>query len=301
MPMEPGKDETQDEFMSRCVPEMIGTGPDKRPQEQAVAICLDIWREAHPEDAYRGGRPKWRQSMARNQRRQAPAPEAGESHDDFMTRCTAELEADGFDETEAEAACQIEWDERKAPAPVVKTTAAKVRDFRFHTFRRNYRPLWRHCLGRRLGILIGSKRIRLPCSDITTTFRSVGGLTSTLTRSSKLCAARLTFRRAFRSASTRSAGWLTAAISTPFRSASPAQVRISEGRQGRGDRWRPLHGPGAARMLRRPRAGQSERADPGACAQHFSRNYQDGFCRARQSKPACAATGSHWRVRRNPS
>jgi HK97 family phage prohead protease/HK97 family phage major capsid protein len=44
MPMKPGKDETQSEFMSRCVPEMIGEGDDKRPKEQAVAICLDIWR-----------------------------------------------------------------------------------------------------------------------------------------------------------------------------------------------------------------------------------------------------------------
>jgi HK97 family phage prohead protease len=43
--MKPHKDETQSEFMGRCVPEMIGTGPDKRPQEQAVAACMDIWRQ----------------------------------------------------------------------------------------------------------------------------------------------------------------------------------------------------------------------------------------------------------------
>jgi HK97 family phage prohead protease len=126
MPMKPGKDESQSEFMSRCVPEMIGAGPDKRPQDQAVAICMDIWREEHPDDAYHG-----RRTTMRRQTRQAPSPEAGESHDDFIDRCTAELEADGLDETEAEAACEVEWDERKAPAPVVKTTAAKVRDFVF--------------------------------------------------------------------------------------------------------------------------------------------------------------------------
>jgi HK97 family phage prohead protease/HK97 family phage major capsid protein len=44
MPMKPHKGESQQDFMARCVPEMIGTGDDKRPQEQAVAICMDIWR-----------------------------------------------------------------------------------------------------------------------------------------------------------------------------------------------------------------------------------------------------------------
>ena len=45
MPMKPHKGESQDDFMSRCVPEMIGTGDDKRPQDQAVAACLQIWRD----------------------------------------------------------------------------------------------------------------------------------------------------------------------------------------------------------------------------------------------------------------
>jgi HK97 family phage prohead protease len=44
MPMKPHKGESQSDFMSRCVPDMIGTGDDKRPQDQAVAICMDIWR-----------------------------------------------------------------------------------------------------------------------------------------------------------------------------------------------------------------------------------------------------------------
>jgi HK97 family phage major capsid protein/HK97 family phage prohead protease len=43
MPIHPGKDETQSEWMSRCVPEMMGDG--KRPQEQAVAACLQMWRD----------------------------------------------------------------------------------------------------------------------------------------------------------------------------------------------------------------------------------------------------------------
>src|SRR5262245_51602710 len=44
MPMVPHESESRDEFLSRCIPDMIGTGSDKRPREQAVAICNDIWR-----------------------------------------------------------------------------------------------------------------------------------------------------------------------------------------------------------------------------------------------------------------
>src|SRR6516162_3304496 len=48
MPISPGKDETQDEWMARCVPEMMGeSGGTKRPQEQAVAACMQMWRDAH--------------------------------------------------------------------------------------------------------------------------------------------------------------------------------------------------------------------------------------------------------------
>lgn len=43
MPMSPGKDESQSDFMHRCVPEMMGDG--KRKQDQAVAACLSMWRE----------------------------------------------------------------------------------------------------------------------------------------------------------------------------------------------------------------------------------------------------------------
>lgn len=42
MPMNPHKGEDQPAFMSRCVSEMMKTGDRKN--EQAVAICLDIWR-----------------------------------------------------------------------------------------------------------------------------------------------------------------------------------------------------------------------------------------------------------------
>jgi len=44
MPMNVQDGESREEFLGRCIPEMIGTGSDKRPREQAVAICNDIWR-----------------------------------------------------------------------------------------------------------------------------------------------------------------------------------------------------------------------------------------------------------------
>jgi HK97 family phage prohead protease/HK97 family phage major capsid protein len=52
MPVKPAKDETDSDFMSRCVPEMMGAhGGTKRPQEQAVAACLSILREHRPGSA----------------------------------------------------------------------------------------------------------------------------------------------------------------------------------------------------------------------------------------------------------
>jgi HK97 family phage prohead protease len=47
MPIKPGKDESQTDWMARCVPDMKGdNGGTKRPQEQAVAACLTMWRDA---------------------------------------------------------------------------------------------------------------------------------------------------------------------------------------------------------------------------------------------------------------
>ena len=43
MPIHPGKNETQSEWMGRCVPEMMGDG--KRPNDQAVAACMQLWRD----------------------------------------------------------------------------------------------------------------------------------------------------------------------------------------------------------------------------------------------------------------
>ena len=71
-------------------------------------------------------------------KRQPPEPTADESRDDFMNRCTAQLEGEGYSEAEAEAACAIEWDENPpgggeaaVRAPIVKSTIGPVRNFQF--------------------------------------------------------------------------------------------------------------------------------------------------------------------------
>lgn len=42
MPVKPGKNETQDEFIARCVSEEIKRGHE---QAQAVAICYSKWKD----------------------------------------------------------------------------------------------------------------------------------------------------------------------------------------------------------------------------------------------------------------
>jgi hypothetical protein len=45
MPLKPGKDESQSDFMARCMHETYGSdAPPDRTQEQAVAICYNYWR-----------------------------------------------------------------------------------------------------------------------------------------------------------------------------------------------------------------------------------------------------------------
>jgi HK97 family phage prohead protease len=92
MPMKPRKGESQSEFSHRCVPEMMGDG--KRDQDQAVAICLDIWRN-------------------KDKALKAVSPDDYDNRNDFMQDCVSE--------TGDEDACALAWDERKAPAVVRKT------------------------------------------------------------------------------------------------------------------------------------------------------------------------------------
>ena len=42
MPMTPGPDEKESEFISRCIKEHVDKG---RPQDQAAAICYSYWEK----------------------------------------------------------------------------------------------------------------------------------------------------------------------------------------------------------------------------------------------------------------
>ena len=115
MPLpKPHKGESQSDFMSRCVPEAIGSGDDKRPQDQAVAMCLGAWRDAHP-----GAAPapkeigEWRDKLKKILARaefDAPEPDDDEAYDDFMDRCM-DRAPDDMDDDEAQQMCQTSWED----------------------------------------------------------------------------------------------------------------------------------------------------------------------------------------------
>jgi len=97
MPIKPGKGEKQDAWMSRCVPEMMGdNGGTKRPQDQAVAACMTMWRDKKSFDGDGDGDIDIE-------------PEDDESEDEFMERCLAATDGDDF-------TCQLAWDNRAAKA-----------------------------------------------------------------------------------------------------------------------------------------------------------------------------------------
>jgi HK97 family phage prohead protease len=101
MPISPGADESQSDWMSRCVPEMMGPpGPDQRDNDQAVAICLDIWREEHPNAAaYRARQKRMKQTGKQI------GPDDGESYTEWLDRCV--------DETGDPDFCQWLWEEMR--------------------------------------------------------------------------------------------------------------------------------------------------------------------------------------------
>ena len=110
MPMTPHKGEEQSAFMARCMRETF-TGD--RPQDQAVAICMDYWREAHG-----GKKPK-----AADDGNGCPEPEDDESHADYMDRC---MEDNDEDE------CQMKWEESRSMNGIIhKTHAAEVSGMEF--------------------------------------------------------------------------------------------------------------------------------------------------------------------------
>ncbi|MBT1509418.1 phage major capsid protein [Bradyrhizobium sp. SRL28] len=86
MPMKPKPGESQSDFSARCVPEMMGPDGKKRDQDQAVAICLDIWR--NKDKALKA------------------APDDYDNRDEFMRDCISE--------TGDEDACALAWEERAA-------------------------------------------------------------------------------------------------------------------------------------------------------------------------------------------
>lgn len=91
--MRPHKGESQSDFMGRCVSDMMGDG--KREQDQAVAACLNIWRETGHEAP-----PPPPKALTKD-----CTPGDDEDHETFMQRCQDE----GGDEEE----CQLAWEERR--------------------------------------------------------------------------------------------------------------------------------------------------------------------------------------------
>jgi HK97 family phage prohead protease/HK97 family phage major capsid protein len=135
MPISPRKGESQADFMSRCVPEMMGEGGGtKRPREQAVAACLTIWNDA----TKRAGSQLFRTMSSLLRKADVPEPDDGESHDDFIERCTDELADSDMGDDDAEYACQLSWDEwnaddgeAAAPSMLTKTHSAAVAGMEF--------------------------------------------------------------------------------------------------------------------------------------------------------------------------
>jgi len=134
MPMTPGENESQSEFMARCVPEMMGSDGDERPQEQAVAACMSMWRDAQDDDekddepepekaaGIRRIIARWKErfrdapsldAIVALASRQAPEPDDEESYSEFMERCVDELGED-IDDDGAENVCQTQWESRGA-------------------------------------------------------------------------------------------------------------------------------------------------------------------------------------------
>ena len=110
MPMKPRKGESQDDFMGRCVPEMIGTGDDKRPQDQAVAACLTMWRDKDKDKSLKKNGDGDDDDIDIE-------PQDDESYDDFMDRCMDATDGDDF-------TCQLAWDNRSAKGVVHKVNVS---------------------------------------------------------------------------------------------------------------------------------------------------------------------------------
>jgi len=109
MPLpKPKKDETQSEYMNRCMNEAYGAdAPDDRTQDQALAMCIGAWKDSKKEAGM-----KTKQDFSVDD---CPDPDDGESENDYLDRCINELmggdESDEADEADAEEVCSQAWDE----------------------------------------------------------------------------------------------------------------------------------------------------------------------------------------------
>ena len=129
MPMNPGADETQSEFMKRCVSDMMGEDGKKRPQDVAVAACLTMWRDK------KGGEKPDDKSSKPPKRKFAesvdePDPD-NETKSEFMDRCRLQMSDTDpdMDDADIDSECEAMWEEgvgdsdyeeEKAPASARK-------------------------------------------------------------------------------------------------------------------------------------------------------------------------------------
>ena len=111
MPMNPSDYNSQSEFMSACISDMSGAHPDWE-SDRVTAACSTMW-----------GKDKRARSRVT---KQAPTPEAGETQEDFMGRCTALAmkENPDWDAGQAEQACSTIWGGQKGARGGVRKQVA---------------------------------------------------------------------------------------------------------------------------------------------------------------------------------
>ena len=139
MPLpKPRKGQSQSDFMEACVPEAIHGSEGKRPQEQAVAMCLNAWRDAHPSAPPPPKKAEveriiklWCKLLKTKQ--DVPEPDDDESRTEFMQRCADELEDGDLDDDEIEDACQMAWENRSTSGVSIvhKTHTGEVHGMEF--------------------------------------------------------------------------------------------------------------------------------------------------------------------------
>src|SRR5262245_7332616 len=115
---DPADGESENEFLDRCVEEVLTAKPDAE-ESEAEAVCQLCW-EASGNGA-RAMKPKQdrKQQVAaiiarwKEIKYDAPFPEEDESEDDFMQRCVDEVTEEGEGEVsqeDGEAICEELWD-----------------------------------------------------------------------------------------------------------------------------------------------------------------------------------------------